>query len=302
MIDVPLVKGLSVSVDYWEIAQTGVIVSPFDSLPQDDYIALAAATQAQLAAGIPIGQVDLGSGGNNYKGAYGMVRLPVTDEDRAFFAAYNASRSPANQLGVVGPVSRLFSQYVNRSKGFLSGYDFGLNYNIPAFNWGRVSLSSDWAYTKKLYYIVKPGDPIDEVLYDNPRLRGNVNISWRKGPWGAGFAGYYTGHYLSTTAFLTQAQYADPTAETSRKFLKGVADNGVKTYRYEVDDLWTFNAFANYRFRDASSKWLRDLRVRVGVANLTDEVPPLTGSSFSRTVNSNVIAGRTWSFELSKRF
>ncbi len=302
VIDVPLVKGLSFSVDYWEIEQKGVIVSPFDSLPQDDFLALNLATQAQLAAGRPIAQVDLGSGTDSYKGAFGMVRLPVTDEDRAFFAAYNATRSPANQLGAVGPISRLFSQYDNRSKGFLSGYDLGINYSVPAFSWGKVTLGTDWAFTKKLNYIIKAGAPIDEVLYDNPQVRGTVNLSWRKGGWGAGAAGYYTGHYLSTTAFLTEAQYADPGAASSREFLKGVVDNGVRTYRYEVDDLWTFNAFVNYRFRGASPKWLSDVRVRLGVANLTDEVPPLTGASFSRTVNSNVLNGRTWSLDFSKRF
>lgn len=302
VVDIPAVKGLSFSADYWEIKQSGVIVSPFDSLPQDDYIALAAATQAQLASGKTIDQVDLGSGTDNYQGAYGMVRLPVTDEDRAYFAAYNATRSPANQLGVVGAMSRLFSQYVNRSEGFLSGYDFGLAYQLPAFSWGRVTAATDWAYTKDLYYIGQPGDPIDEVRYDNPRLRGNINLAWRRGGWGAGFAGYYIGHYLSTSAFLTASQYADPGAESSRRYLQGVEDNGVTTYRYIVDELWTFNAFVSYRVRQSPNAWLKNTRFRLGVANLTDEVPPLIGAGYSRTVNSNVLAGRTWSFEVAKDF
>ena len=149
---------------------------------------------------------------------------------------------------------------------------------------------------------MKPGDPIDEVRYDNPRLRGNVTLSWRHGGWGASLGGYYTGHYLSTSAFLTETQYNSDSAATSRSYLQGVMDNGVTTYRYEVDDLWTFNASLSYRFLEAGSAWLRDMRLRLGVANLTNEEPPLTGSSYSRTVNSNVLAGRTWSFEVSKRF
>ncbi len=302
VVDVPVVKGLSFSADYWEIEQTGVIVSPFDSLPQDDYIALAAATQAQLAAGVPIDQVDLGSGTDAYRGAVGMVRLPVTAEDRAFFAAYNSTRAPGDQLGVVGPISRLFSQYINRAEGFLSGYDFGVNYNLPARSWGRLSLSTDWAYMKDLHYLVKPGDPLDEVRYDSPRLRGSLNLTWRRGGWSAALGAYYTGEYLSNTAFLTESQFNAESAATSREFLQGVYDNGVTTYRYIVDDLWTFNASASFRFRTSENPWLRDLRLRFGVANLTDETPPLTGSGFSRTVNSNVLSGRVWSFEVAKGF
>ncbi|HEY0945839.1 MAG TPA: TonB-dependent receptor [Opitutaceae bacterium] len=303
VIEVPFVKGLSFSFDYWEIEQTNVIVSPFDSLPADDFIALSLATQQQLTAGVPIDQVDLGSGTDNYRGAHGMVRAPVTDEDRAFFAAYNATRAPADQLGAVGGIERLFSQYVNRAEGTFAGFDVGVNYQLPAFAWGRLTLSSDWAYTTDAYYVPGPDEPTDELRYDNPRLRGSSNVTWRFGPWSAGLAAYYIGEYLDSNAFLTAPQYESYVASSGGApgYLQGVEDNGVRVYRYVVDDLWTFNTFLSYRFLDRSD-WLGGVSLRLGVANVTDEEPPMTSDGFSPAINSNVIAGRTWSLEVAKRF
>lgn len=303
VIDIPAVTGLSFSFDYWKIEQDGVIISPFNNLPQDDYIALSLATQAQLAAGVPIDQVNLGSGTDAYQGAYGMVRNPVTDADRAFFAAYNAGRPAAEQLGAVGGMVRLFSQYVNQSSGTFAGYDFGVNYRMPAKAWGQLTASSDWAYTTDSYYDPGLGAPKDEARYDNPRLRGSANLTWRRDLWRAGVSAYYIGEYLDDGASLTEAQYNSFVEANggAPDYLQGVEDGGTYTYRYVVEDLWTFNAYVSYRF-GATEGWLRDVNLRLGVSNLTNEEPPLTSDGFSASVNSNVVAGRTWSLELTKRF
>ena len=85
VIEVPGVRGLSVSVDYWEIRQRDVIASGGGIA--DDTAALLAATQSALAAGQTLGQIDLGSGTGAYKGDPSVVRLPVTQADRDAFAA-----------------------------------------------------------------------------------------------------------------------------------------------------------------------------------------------------------------------
>lgn len=304
VIDVPTLEGLSVSFDYWKIDQSNVIISPFNSLPQDDFLALTNATQAQLAAGVPIDQVDLGSGTDNYQGAFGMVRSQVTEQDRAFFAAYNASRAPDAQLGAVGGIETLFSRYVNQSDAVFAGFDIGVNYQVPAFSWGQVTASSDWAYTTDAYYEPGNGAPIDEARYDNPRLRGTTNLTWRKGPLRAGLSAYYTGEYLDARAFLTEVAYNNFVSSSGSEpsYLQGITDNGALVYRYVVDDLWTFNAFVSYRFPASTGKITSGASVRLGVSNFTNEEPPLTSSGFSSSVNSNVIAGRTWSVEVAKRF
>src|SRR5260221_208899 len=83
----PRLNGLSVAVDYWEIAQKDVI-SAGGGIAVDS-AALQAATQAALAAGQNINSIDLGSGTANYQGDPSVVRLPVTQNDKDLFAAYN---------------------------------------------------------------------------------------------------------------------------------------------------------------------------------------------------------------------
>src|SRR6185295_9553118 len=99
VVEVPGIKGLSVSVDYYEIRQKNLIASGGGIA--DDTAALLAATQAALARGTAIGQIDLGSGTANYQGDPSVVRLPVTAADITAFNTYNSTRAPGNQRAVV---------------------------------------------------------------------------------------------------------------------------------------------------------------------------------------------------------
>ena len=83
VVEVPGIKGLSVSVDYYEIRQKSIIASGGGIA--DDTAALLAATQAELAAGKSIGQIDLGSGTAGYVGNPKVVRDPVTPADLEAF-------------------------------------------------------------------------------------------------------------------------------------------------------------------------------------------------------------------------
>src|SRR6185503_9888914 len=61
VLEVPKVKGLSVTVDYWQIDQQDVVGSRLDTQLLDaDTALLRAYTQTQLAAGRTISQIDLG--------------------------------------------------------------------------------------------------------------------------------------------------------------------------------------------------------------------------------------------------
>ncbi|MES2696506.1 MAG: TonB-dependent receptor, partial [Verrucomicrobiota bacterium] len=116
VIEVPFVKGLSVSVDYYEIRQKSLISSG-GGIP-DDTAALQAATQAALASGQSINSIDLGSGSPSYQGDPAVVRLPVTQADRDAFALYNSTRTAANQRAVVGAIDILRTSYFNKSEQF----------------------------------------------------------------------------------------------------------------------------------------------------------------------------------------
>ncbi len=66
----------------------------------------------------------------------------------------------------------------------------------------------------------------------------------------------------------------------------------------------TYNLTLGYAFDGREGGWLDDTRVRLSVANLTDEAPPLSSGAFgyNPSVSQSLLNGRTWSLELSKRF
>jgi iron complex outermembrane receptor protein len=149
VVDVPVVKGLTVSADYWEITQTNVIAS--SGSIADDTQALQAATQAALAAGQSINTIDLGSGTAAYQGDPSVVRLPVTQADRDFFAAYNATRTPGNQRAVVGAIDYLRTSYFNRASQFVNGYDFDVTYRFPRSTLGNFMVNTNWSLLNDFY-------------------------------------------------------------------------------------------------------------------------------------------------------
>lgn len=302
VIDVPLVKGLSATADYWEINQSDVIGQRGQQLIFDtDSILLKAATAAQLAAGKTPAQVDLGSGTAAYKGDPAVVRYAVTAADTAAFA-----RPTNTSNGVVGQIFSISTPFLNLAKGYASGWDFSLNYLTPKMALGRFNLNTDWAYLRKSFTVQSSasGAPIITERINvggSSRWRGSSTLSWRKGQWGAGVSGYYTGSFYDTGATTTQANYDSlgRPAYIARQFT-----TGNYFYYYRVHDSVTFNAFASYRTGPQAPKWLRASSVRLGVVNLRDTPPPLTSGAagYSTAVYQNLLVGRTWTLELTKQF
>src|SRR5690606_27209570 len=98
VLDVPFVRGLSVSADYWEIKQSNLIGSLSQAqIRNNDLLLLQAYTRQQISAGVPVGSIDLGEGTANYRGDPAITREAPTDADRALFAAYNAA-NPGSPL------------------------------------------------------------------------------------------------------------------------------------------------------------------------------------------------------------
>jgi outer membrane receptor protein involved in Fe transport len=301
VVDVPYVKGLSASADYWEINQSDVIGSRSSQLIFDtDALLLKAATAAQLAAGKTLAQVDLGSGTASYKGDPAVVRFPVSAAD---VASFNKANNTAN--GVVGQIFSISTPYLNLSKGYASGWDFGLNYTSPKFEIGRFDLNTDWAYLRKSFTVqaAANGAPIVTERVNvggSSRWRGSTTLSWRKGSWGAGVSAYYTGSFADTGATTTQAVY-DSLGHPN--YIVKQYTTGNYFYYYKVHDNVTFNAFSSYRFGAQAPKWVRSSSVRFGVINLRNTPPPLSSGAtgFSTSVYQGLLVGRTWTLELSKQ-
>jgi outer membrane receptor protein involved in Fe transport len=303
--EVPKIKGLSVTADYWQIDQSNVIGSYSDSqLVNSDVAKLNAYTQAQFAAGKTLAQIDLGSGTANYQGDPGIKRSVPTAADIAEFAAYNATRPTAQQAPVVGRIDSRNIQFQNLAKGYASGIDLSLNYQTPNLPLGRFAFNADWSYMIRTYQLRDvPGSApafIERLNTDGTtRWRGTTGLNWRKGNWTAAFSAYYTGSYADT-ATVTAANYA---LLGSPNYISKQFDSGTYLYRYAVRDVVSFNASLGYRFKQEAPRLLRHSSIRLGVVNLTDQEPPLTSGAtgFSAAVHGSLFQGRTWTIELTKQ-
>ena len=303
--EVPKIKGLSLTADYWQIDQSNVIGSYSDAqLVNSDAAKLNAYTQAQLAAGRTLAQIDLGSGTANYRGDPGIKRSVPTAADIAEFAAYNATRPAAQQAPVVGRIDSRNIQFQNLAKGYASGLDLSLNYQTPNLPLGRFAFNADWSYMIRTYQLrdVPGAAPafIERLNTDGTtRWRGTTGLNWRKGNWTAAFSAYYTGSYADT-ATVTAANYALLGSPT---YISKQFDSGTYLYRYVVRDVVSFNASLGYRFKQEAPRLLRHSSIRLGAVNLTDQEPPLTSGAtgFSAAVHGSLFQGRTWTIELTKQ-
>ena len=306
VIEIPKVKGLSIGVDYWEIRQKNVIAS--SGSIADDTQALLDATQAALTAGQSIGSIDLGSGTAAYRGDGSVVRLPVTQADRDFFTAYNATRVPGNQRAVVGAIDVLRTTYFNKASEFVNGFDFDLTYRLPKFSFGNVVFNTSWTRLNSFYAYNSAGASRTELRGTNstsvgggtPDWRGSISLTWRHSKWGAGVSAYYTGSYTDSGATTTQATYE---SLGSPAYIQPVFSSGSYSYRYVVSDSITYNANVSYRF-GGRNRWTRDTSVRVGVVNLFDAIPPLSSDSrgYDPAIYNLMARGRSWSVELDRKF
>ena len=305
VVEVPFVKGLSVSVDYWEIQQKNIIGA--GGGVADDTAALQAATQAALAAGQNINSIDLGSGTANYKGDASVVRLPVTQADKDFFTAYNARQTPGNQRAVVGGIDIIRSSYFNKSSEFLNGFDFDISYRFPSMAIGQFNFNTDWSYLNDFHAYTAAGAARTEYRGTNsanvggatPVWRGSTTLSWRRKNWSAGLGHYYIGHYTDVNATTTQAVW-DSLGNPG--YIQPIFNNGAYSYRYVVHDTNAYNLYVGYRV-PAQTRWLGGTSFRFGVNNLFDLKPPLSSDSRGYEVGLyNVIArGRTFSLQVTKK-
>ncbi|PTX98570.1 TonB-dependent receptor [Opitutus sp. ER46] len=308
--EVPRVKGLSLGADYWEIRQTDVIASSGTAAENisADSVSLRAATAAALAQGAGIGSIDLGSGSAAYLGDASVVRLAVTDADRAAFAAYNATRSPGNQRAAVGAIDYVRITYFNRAQQFVNGFDVDATYRLGRTPLGSFTLATTWTFLNDFHAYNAAGAARTELRETNnsavggasPKWRGTAALSWKRGAWGAGVSAYYIGHYIDSGADTTAATYE---ALGRPSYIVPFLTNGVTEYRYQVDDSISTNAFVTYRIT-ARQAWLRDTTVRVGVINAFNAIPPLSSDSrgYDPALYNQLARGRTWSVQLTRKF
>jgi len=297
VIDVPFVKGLSLSADYWEIERRDIIGTGGGI--GDDTAALLLATQQALASGKSINDIDLGSGTGHYLGDSSVVRLAVTQADRDFFAAYNARQAPGNQRAVVGAIDHVRTTYFNRSKDFVNGMDMNLVYRMPALPIGKITLDSNWTYLIDDHSYTTETSSRNDNLHWNSRVKGSTTVSWRRKQWRAGVGFFYSGPFTdgATTSLTTWNSLGNP------DYIKPVYSNGGFQYRHVVDEAKTWNANIAYT-TTTKNVILRDTTIRFGAVNLFNAKPPLSNDSRGYDVGryNSLARGVTYSCELTRKF
>jgi outer membrane receptor protein involved in Fe transport len=307
VVDVPAIKGLSLTADHWRISRINLLGQRSVAQIRDsDTALLRSYTRAQLAAGVAIDRIDLGSGTPNYKGDPDIVRFALTPEDRAAFATYNAA-NPGNPQGAAGRIFSLNRPFVNISTSEHEGWDFGLRHVLPRLPFGNVVVNSEWAYLKRSESTLAPANlppTVNNGLYAGgaARWRGTTNIAWRQGAWSAGLGAYYVGRTHDSGATTTAAIYE---SLGRPDYIEPFFTAGQTLYRRTIDPTLSFNATLGYRFGATAPAPLRRMQVRLGAINLNDEEPPLTSSEgfgYDASVSQNLLAGRTWTIELTRSF
>lgn len=305
VLDVPFVEGLTFSADWWSIDRTNLLGQrSTGQIDESDTALLREYTQQQLAAGVPIDQIDLGSGTPNYKGDQDVVRYALTPEDSAAFAAYNA----ANPGLPVAAAGRIFSRnrpFLNLSTSENSGVDLTARYELRNLPIGDLVFSTEWAYLDTAMSTLEPANvaPItNDLMFANgsAEWRGTSNVFWTNGSWNAGLGIYYVGetHDSATTSQAVYESLGRP------DYIAPFYTQGRTVYRLVVDPFTTYNLSVGYQFDEAQSALLRDTRVRLSISNLTDEEPPLSSADFGYdpSVSQSLLSGRSWALEFTRRF
>ncbi|MBL9186485.1 MAG: TonB-dependent receptor [Opitutaceae bacterium] len=303
VLEVPRVRGLSFSFDYFHLNQNKVIenVGAANAIDRDEVL-LDLATKAALAAGTPIGSIDLGSGTANYKGSSKIIRKPVTAADRAAFDAYNARQTSNNsRRAVVGELESVIDDYLNLSGRDIQGYEFGVQWRGPKTRLGQFSFNGE-----ATHYVLRrsQGDdasPVLDELERNGRTkwRANASLSWRRGPLAAGWFSNYFGSFVDTSAATTEPIYR---ALGGPGYIRVFNDNGITRYLLRVDPMITHNAWLSYRVEPRASRWLAGTTVRVGVNNVLDREPQLADEQYGYFTGSANPRGRQFTFEVAKKF
>lgn len=304
-LTMPFYRDLTFTVDYWRIKQRDVIddVTATTQLLRDEEL-LDGAVKKALAAGTPIGQINLGSGTAAYAGNPKVTRAGLTTADITAFNAWNASHPAAQQRAPVGQVRSVVTDYINLAGREVQGLDYGFELRLPrSQRFGQFAIRGDAAYLLQFDTEDEPGAAkVDSINRDGrTRFRGNLGVNWRRGRWSAGWFTTYYGTYVDTGASTTKEVYE---ALGKPEYISMYQDSGgVMRYRYLVTASVNHNANLGYTIGRVRNSLFSNTSIRVGINNVMDAEPPVADedSGYRRGAATNP-RGRSFYAQVSKRF
>lgn len=303
VVEVPGIRGLSFTFDYWSLHQKNVIenVGAPGTLQRDE-LALDQAVQRALAAGTPIDKIDLGSGTAAYQGYKTVTRAPVSDADRAAFAAYNAKQtSNAAKRAPVGEFVSLIDDYINLSSRKIEGYELGMQWRLPKFRFGQLTLAGDSThYVRRENTTEDGGAPISSLERNGrAKWRASGSLTWKYKQWTTAWFTSYYGSFVDTSASTTEAVTK---ALGYPSYIKVFDDNGIQRYLLRVNPVTMHNVNLTYRFATRGRSLLKGVTLRGGINNLLDAVPPIVDETNAYQGGTANTRGRQYWCEIAKAF
>lgn len=255
---------LTLTLDRWRIQQKGVVgVVDFTNAVALDYLLRT-------------------QGGSNPA----VVRRAPTVDDAALVAG--TGLSPAGEILYVE------LQYQNLLPIDAEGLDIGLNYRLPDFGWGSLSINANAAHLIKFFQ--SPSDLQQQLLEGqaagtiNPAISignaGDQRAMSGKPKWKFSLSATYENGPVQIGLFT---QYIDAVNEA------GVfnANNEI----WSIDSQLTANLYVQYKFK---SSGLDGTTLQIGARNITNEKPPLSSAGYLAALYTPT--ARYWYASVKKAF
>lgn len=216
-----------------------------------------------------------------------VIRAAPTAADQAVFAGTG--------LTAAGEVLYVTDAYTNQQPQTVEGLDLGVMWSLRGTAAGDFSLNLNVSHLLKYYLEMAPGmaelnaarasGQIDPAITFGGRM-GDLIADLGRPEWKWSLSGSWRYQNLTIGAF---SQYISSLYDSSLV-------NSAGDY-WTVDSTITANLYAEYQFDDGL---LSDTAVRVGLRNITDEEPPLSGAGYVGTVYQPY--GRYWYASIRKTF
>ena len=275
VLEPSFIPGLTLTADYWNIRQTGII----GVFGDDNAIAL-----------------DLLRRLNGSTNPNVIREAPDADQITLF---------TGTSLAPTGDIIQVLDPYLNLDSRVSKGWDFGMFYDLPEFGLGEFRLRFNAA--RLLSFVQSAGPDAEELLAGiadgtlpadvavgglgelleiegRPKWRFSSSILWSSGDWDASLFGQYTGGVYDTS--VIRDNLLDDSSNPNINF-------------YPVSDWFTLNATVSYTFDKGP---LDGTRIRLGLNNIFNEDPPLADETYGFFSELHSARGRVFRVDVRKKF
>ena len=145
---------------------------------------------------------------------------------------------------------------------------------------GRFGIGASATQIQQILEIQEDGTTFDDLRFNgNPEWRGSAFLNWNLGGWSSGWS----------VRYVSEVEDSSATLDTDTSI------------RWQVDDWYTINGYVAYEFEPGPGL-AGGTELKLGVRNLTDELPPYADETYGFITGLYSSEGRVVYGEISKTF